>query len=333
MKSAVQTTPQKPGRVIVVGEPGPLGARAEARHRAALPQRFATYEGAERVAFVDELGHVAGLERQDIVVVHPAAATAPTRAIELLASLPAETRPRVIVAGEVGDGAFKTLIEHHEVAHVMACRDEAAELDLLVTLEKLLSNDLFGMGRYFDGGGGDPQRYTCSSASERDELLDWLRVYAAEHRVRSRLVDVLTVAADEMITNALYNAPTDGQGNHPYAQVSRQVPVSLEKPALVEVELRCDGKRLGISTVDPFGSLRPEVVLGSLRRCFRKAEPRPGSTGGAGLGLYLLLGSLSHLIFNVALGKRTEVIGLMDISSNLGRTAAAGKSFNIFVER
>jgi hypothetical protein len=318
--------------VIVVGEPGPLGLRAQARRAAALPERLARYADAERLAFVDELGDAAGLERQDIVVVHPAASAAPTRAIELLASLPAEARPRVIVAGEVGDSAFKSLIEHHEVAHVMAWRDEAAELDLLVTLDKLLSNELFGMGRYFEDG-GDPQRFSCSSASERDDLLDWLRTYAAGHRVRSRIIDVLTVAADEMLTNALYNAPTDGQGNHPYAQVSRQVPVSLESPAAVEVELRCDGKRLGISTVDPFGSLRPEIVLGSLRRCFRKAEPRPNSTGGAGLGLYLLLGSLSHLIFNVALGKRTEVIGLMDITSNLGRAAAAGKSFNIFVER
>jgi hypothetical protein len=329
VSTSAKTLVEKASRVIVVGEPGPLGARA--RRGAAFPARYPAYEAAERVAFVDELADAPGLAHHDIVVVHPGSAS-PTRAIELLASLPAETRPRVVVAGEVADAAFKTLIEHHEVAHVMAWRDEAAELDLLVTLEKLLSNELFGMGRYFDGG-GDPQRFTCSSAHERDGLLDWLRTYAAEKRVRSRLIDVLTVAADEMLTNALYNAPTDGQGNHPFAQVSRQVPVSLESPAAVEVELRCDGKRLGISTVDPYGSLRPETVLGSLRRCFRKAEPRPGSTGGAGLGLYLLLGSLSHLIFNVALGKRTEVIGLMDITSNLGRSAAAGKSFNIFVER
>jgi hypothetical protein len=317
-------------RVIVVGEPGPRPDTGRIA-RGARGARSGAYERAEHVAFVDELSEGIALGARDIVVVRASSTSAPTRAIERLASLPAELRPRVVVAGEVPDGAFKTLIEQHEVAHVMAWRDEAAELDLLVTLEKLISNDLFGMGRYFPDG-GDPQRFVCSSASEREELLDWLRVYAAKHRVRSRLVDVLTVAADEMLTNALYNAPTDAEGKHPFAAVSRQVPVSLEKPATVEVELRCDGQRLGISTVDPYGSLKPEVVLGSLRRCFRKAEPRPGSTGGAGLGLYLLLGSLSHLVFNVALGKRTEVIGLMDITSNLGRAAAAGKSFNIFVE-
>jgi hypothetical protein len=315
--AAKSIPPPRPPAVIVVGKPSPELQRASSH--------------GEHFSFVDDIEEDACFARQDIVVVRPDSAADPGRAIERLANLPIEVRPRVVVAGDVAEGSFRTLIEHHEVAHVTAWRDDAAQADLLITLEKLLSNDLFGMGRYFEGG--DPERFTCHSATQRDELLDWLRGYAGKHRVRSRLIDVLMVAADEMLTNALYNAPTDGEGKHLYAQTSRQVPVSLQSPSIIEVEVRCDGKRLGLSTVDPFGSLRPEVVLSSLRRCFHKPEPRPGSTGGAGLGLYLLLGSLSHLVFNVALGKRTEVIGLMDISMPMGRSATAGKSFNIFVER
>ncbi len=319
MRAAAKSIPPpSPARVIVVGPASsPLPAPA-----AML----------DRIAYVDHLGGSAPLRQHDVVVVRSDAQASAERTVELLAGMPANERPRVVVTGEVTDEALHALIEQHEVAHVMAWRGGGAEPDLSVTLEKLLSNDLFGMGRYFEQD-SDPARFLCRSATQREELLEWVRTYAGKHRIRSRVMDILLVATDEMITNALYNAPTDGRGNHPYAGISRSVPVTLEGPVPIEIELRCDGQRLGISTVDPFGSLKPEVVLGSLRRCFKKPEPRPGSTGGAGLGLYLLLGSLSHLIFNVALGRRTELIGLMDIAGNRGRAAAAGKSFNLFVER
>ncbi len=291
-----------------------------------------TSTSVDQVAYIDALDLGRPYSQQDVVVLRSGAGVAHEQTFEALARLPEPERPRVVVAGELADAAFRALIEHHGVAHIMASRDGEAELDLAVTVDKLLSNDLFGMGRYFVGEGA-PERFVCRSAAQRDELLDWVRAYGATHHIRARLVDVLMVAADEMFTNALYNAPTDGSGNHLYAGLSRSVKVVLNSPSHVEIELRCDGQRLGIATVDPFGSLQPQVVLESLKRCFHRAEPRPGSTGGAGLGLYLLLGSLSHVIFNVALGRRTEVIGLMDISGGYRGLAAAGKSFNLFVER
>jgi hypothetical protein len=285
-----------------------------------------------QIRYVDDAaqGGIESLGHDDIVVVR--AGASPDPILAALAHGDATRRPRVVVAGELAEDSFRRLIERHEVAHVMTWQGEAGERDLRVTLEKLLSNDVFGMERYFANApdAGNPARFRCTSATQRDELLEWVRSYAAACRVRSRLLDVLLVATDEMITNALYNAPTDGRGNHPYAGLSRAVPVTLDNH--VDIELRCDGQRLGLSTRDPFGSLRPEVVHASLRRCFHKPEPRPGSTGGAGLGLYLLLSSLSQLVFNVAPGRRTEVIGLLELRSQ-ARAQAAGKSFNLFVER
>jgi hypothetical protein len=250
--------------------------------------------------------------------------------LEELVGLPAAQRPRVVVAGDVVEDVLKGLIDRHGVVHVVGARGPANAVDLAVTVDKLLSNDLFGMQRYFEEL-ADVARFSCRAAGERDQVTAWVQTFADQHRVHRRIVDLLLVVADEMLTNALYNAPTDSEGNHPNANLSRTVKVELEGPA-VELELRCDGQRLGISTVDPYGSLDPEVVLSSLRRCFERAVPRMG-TGGAGLGLFLLLGSLSHVVFNVARGRRTEVIGLIDISGGFRHLKSSGKSFNLFVER
>ncbi|HVK78391.1 MAG TPA: hypothetical protein VM734_34065 [Kofleriaceae bacterium] len=305
----------EPARVVVVGDPEQPMARTPA----------APHE----LTYVDAVEAGGGFSPRDVVVLRWDPAAAVSETIEALTRLPPTERPRVVVAGDVAEAAIKALIDRHSVVHVVGTRGARAGLDLAVTVDKLLTNDLFGLGRYFDGEAG-VARCTCTEARHRGAVFDWVRAYAEEHRINRRIIDGLLVVADEMITNALFNAPTDASGGHPSAALPRTADPA-RGPA-IEVELRCDGQRLGIATIDRYGSLEPEVVLTSLRRCFERAEPRQGP-GGAGLGLYLLLGSVSHVVFNVARGRRTEVIGLMDVSKGYRQLIEAGKSFNLFVER
>ncbi len=201
-----------------------------------------------------------------------------------------------------------------------------------MTVDKLVGGELFGLERYFGGPEVDVARMSRRTSGRRDEIQEWVRGFAERHRVNARIVDLLVVVVDEMVTNAFYNAPVGPDGAHRHASQARTVEVELAEPEAVEIELRCDGARLGIATRDAFGSLEPHVVVDSLRRCFTRAEPRTGP-GGAGLGLYLLLGSLSHVVFNVARGRRTEVIGLFEIAGGYKKLLTAGKSFNLFTER
>ena len=46
-----------------------------------------------------------------------------------------------------------------------------------------------------------------------------------------------------------------------------------------------------------------------------------------------LLGALSHVVFDVARHRRTEVIGLLDVSGGYKKLITSGKSFNLFTER
>jgi hypothetical protein len=244
---------------------------------------------------------------------------------ELLA---ASAPPHVIVAGKIDEATFRALIELG-VSHIINTRAETAERDLAATIAKLTSGELFGLDPYVDRSSAT-SRYTCRAAGQRDELFDWIREFTDHHRVRRSILDMLLVVADEMVTNALYNAPVDANGARPNAALSRMVKVELAGAAEVVVELRCDGQRLGIATTDPFGSLDRDVVLGSLLRCFDRAVPRAG-TGGAGLGLYMFVSSVTHAIVNVAPGRCTEVIGLLNVSGGFRTLVTSGKSFNLFV--
>jgi len=306
-----------PPRVVFVG-----GAEARLAWEPSVPHRL---------DHVDAVDPTAGLSARDVVVLRwdPAAPT--DEVLDQLARRPPAERPHVVVTGDVMEDTLKTLIDRHGVIHVVGTRGPANAIDLAVTVDKLLSNDVFGMERYF-GDGADVVRYSCRALGSRAGLFDWLRAFAEPRGVNRRIVDILLVVADEMLTNALYNAPMDERGGRPNAGLARTTKVELVGPSTVDLELRCDGQRLGISTVDPFGSLEPDVVVGSLRRCFERAVPRNGP-GGAGLGLYLLLGSLSHVVFNIARGRRTEVIGLLEISGGLRQLRSSGKSFNLFMER
>ena len=312
--------PVPPAKVVVVGDPAqPIDRPPVAPHQ---------------LSYVDQLDQHAGFSPRDVVVLRWDPRAGDDQLLEALGQRPPEARPRVVVTGDVAEAAIKALIDRHGVVHVVGSRAGRADLDLAVTVDKLLTNDLFGLDRYFEGApdGGSVARYTCREAGRRGEMFEWVREYADQHRINRRIVDTLLVVADEMVTNALYNAPTDASGAHPHAARSRTEKISLEPDRAIEIELRCDGQRLGIATIDPFGSLEPDVVLSSLRRCFERATPRQGP-GGAGLGLYILLGSVSHVVFNVARGRRTEVIGLLDVSGGFKKLVGSGKSFNLFVER
>src|SRR5439155_4525361 len=107
------------------------------------------------------------------------------------------------------------------------------------------------------------------------------------------------------------------------------VPAEREK---IEVTYCCDSKTLAVATSDPFGSLTRTQGLEYLARCFKKQEEQVViSSGGSGLGFYLMFDAVSKLVVNISPGRRTEVIGLIDIRGSFKEFTSRSKSFNLFV--
>jgi hypothetical protein len=136
--------------------------------------------------------------------------------------------------------------------------------------------------------------------------------------------------ADELLMNAMFNAPRDAEGNPKYAHRDRSY-LQLESSETVSMKYCCDGRHIALSVKDPFGSLDREVMLKYLGRCLGKSVELEEREAGAGLGLYIVFSSITQLAFNIHVGKATEVIALFYIRAGPRAFNGSGKSLNIFL--
>jgi len=242
-------------------------------------------------------------------------------------------RKLLLYSSRSNRGEFADLFGRFGLMNLLAKSPEVDGAELLVTMQKLLRNDVFGLHKYFPWG-VPTQRFTVRRASLREQTIDSVCAFGADVKAPRRLVELYRTVADELITNAIYNAPVDANGHALYGHLPRTEEVELAADQEIKVTTCCDGQKLGISVEDPFGSIQQGQVLDYLSKCFRKGTDQVDTKeGGAGLGLYYVFESLSHFVVNLAPGKRTEMLGLLDIRGSYRDFTSKPKSFNIFVEK
>ncbi len=241
-------------------------------------------------------------------------------------------RPRLLLLanGNVRNDLPK-LFASGMLTNLMAKNDEFAPQDLIVTVQKILRSDIFGLEKYFSWG-IEPLTFEIRFASGKAEVLRTTEEYATKLGINSRIAAHLSTVVDEFLTNAIFNAPTTPEGQHRFAHLPRTSPVELGADEVVTMKLCCDGRQLGVSVSDPFGSLSEKRVLDYLAKCFRKeADQVDRKAGGAGLGLFYAFDALSHFVINIRPKQQTEMIGLLKLTATYRDFAAQSKSFNMFV--
>lgn len=121
-------------------------------------------------------------------------------------------------------------------------------------------------------------------------------------------------ALDELLLNALYDAPRDASGAPRYRDLSPAQRAVLPKVPAEHATLRyaCDRERVVVAVEDPFGALRAATVLDYLTRCaeaqLARSSPLERKTTGAGIGLFLVACAASELLFRLTPGRRTQVV-------------------------
>jgi hypothetical protein len=216
--------------------------------------------------------------------------------------------------------------------NIIAKNEDPLEPDeLIITAEKLLRGDLFGLQKYLLWG-VEPYRVEIRDSRLKQDYIHEVATYAQTLGCNERVVELVETVADELITNAIYNAPRTKEGEPKYQRRSRREPVELADNEVGHLEFACDGDYIAISQIDPFGALTQDTVVSYLNRCLVKGpEQISDASGGAGIGLYRVFQSLSKFIINVDPGKRTEVICLLDLRLTMKRFRQSPKSFHIFI--
>ena len=163
----------------------------------------------------------------------------------------------------------------------------------------------------------------------RKDLLSAAAAFAAVDGLPKRLQQIFSDVVDELVTNALYDAPTDGNGRARCADRGRTV--ELAEGETIEFEMGATPTRIGVMVRDPFGTLAPGRVLDYLAKCFARGDRQvDDKEGGAGLGLYYSFELLSHFTLSLNPGRSTEAIGLLDCTNTFREHIARAKSFNLF---
>lgn len=198
--------------------------------------------------------------------------------------------------------------------------------ELRVTALKLIRGDVFGAEKYLLWG---TQLYatTLSRSAQRAEVVEELASEVQRLGQSARAASMAMLVTDELLSNAIHHAPIDDNGVHYRADLARGRDLPLDGRHAVTLRWGCDGRYLAIEVADQFGSLTPEAVLRSV------VQRDVRDTGeGAGMGIALTYRSSDHLVFNLAPGRRSEVIALIDVRY-LANERTPASSFNVFVER
>jgi hypothetical protein len=206
------------------------------------------------------------------------------------------------------------------------------ERELLVTCEKFLRRDIFGIDKYIGAWGVVLHRATIDSVASKASFLDEFEQYVTDLGSPSAIIPEIVTVADELIINALIHAPHLPDGRPKYEAVASKANIVLEPHEVIEVVYGCDGRSLMLSVADNFGRLGKRTLYDYLSRSFQGrplvVENKPG---GAGLGLSLSTHNIHQLIFNIQDTVRTEAIaGWYLRVLNAREFTQVEKSINVF---
>lgn len=185
--------------------------------------------------------------------------------------------------------------------------------NISTTVAKLLNNDFFGMEKYLSWGTKTTEVSIDNSEDrvvQNEVMLDHFRGFG----VRSTVLEKVQTVAEELLMNAIYDAPIDGSGKSLFNHLSRTEKVHLARGQEAKLKYGTDGMFLAVSVTDPFGSLTKNVIMKYLESCYQgQAGIYNKEKGGAGRGLHMIIESANLTIFNVVPGQKTEVISLFNL--------------------
>jgi hypothetical protein len=145
-----------------------------------------------------------------------------------------------------------------------------------------------------------------AQASHREARFERMREYFARQGVSSRTATALNDVAEELVMNALYNAPAEA--GYFEAPVSRTEDVTLPAERACQISYGLHEGNAFVRLRDTFGTLRRERLLEVLTRCLdTTGVALDESRGGAGLGMWRVFSNATTIAITVLPGRLTDI--------------------------
>jgi len=275
-------------------------------------------------ATLEELG--SGLLQAALLVIHldgPLAGAAP----ELVARLAPDTRVIAVLPRSNLAAVVDIMQASDRVAGMMVAETfDGPQLSAMAT--RVLAGDIFGLDKVLTWG-TQIHSFMVGDYQEKSLCIAQISEFAELMGVRRKYRESIEQCLDEMLMNALYDAPVDELGRPLFAEIPTKTRISLRVEQKVVVQYACDGGQFAIAVRDAFGTLERSTVLRYLHKCLHNEQQIDRKVGGAGLGLYLMTSSSTNLYFNVLPGVATEAVCAFDLEAPKQQL----ESFGFFTER
>ncbi len=169
--------------------------------------------------------------------------------------------------------------------------------------EKRLTHEL----SHFLSGKVKVQTLTLTNSDQKQEAAEAVRQYLIQAKIPARISNIIANAVDELLMNAIFDAPADAFGRPLYSSTERSQARELKGQEVVTMKIGFDGFYVGVSITDLFGLLDRGRLLNHVSMNYREQEytVKQGNAG-AGLGLATVFKSGGSLIYHCETGQKTE---------------------------
>lgn len=241
-------------------------------------------------------------------------------------------KTKIVVLGEsLEEEQIVRMLRAPSVDHVITESRDADETELVVTSVKLLRGDIFGLEKYLAWGVYVRERTVADYDEKREALLE-VAEFAKDAGARRQTVARIETVTDELLMNALYDAPAVRYGVRPRIGERSRAGLGPLGGEAALLRYACDGRYFAVSVKDNYGELKKEAILEHvLRARAERGSPKLADEGhGAGLGLYFVLSSVTRFIANIQPGHATEVICLFDLRATGREQESCARSLHVF---
>ncbi|HWO21028.1 MAG TPA: hypothetical protein VNO30_19810 [Kofleriaceae bacterium] len=221
--------------------------------------------------------------------------------------------PRIVIVGIFEDtraNAVRTLVAYPWLSHLIASAllpTPEAGAHLAALFERLAD----GPPQYPVGPGGVGRVALLGSSTRREARFERMREFMAARGVPMRAVMSCSDIAEELVTNALYDAPVEA-GYFPSA-VERTSGIELPPEHACEISYGMEDSTAFVRVRDPFGALKRARLLNVLKRCTSSGVALDESRGGAGLGLWRIFSTATTVDITVIPGNLTDILARVDL--------------------
>ena len=204
------------------------------------------------------------------------------------------------------------LLSDQRINHVIV--GEELDRGVFVTAQKLLTGDIFGIEKYLPEG-TQVHYLRLNDFEGRSRAIDTILEFAESMRIRRQIRSAIGSVCEELLMNALYDAPVDELGNQVFAEVDPHDRTKTRSPKPVSIRYAATDSQFAVAVRDRFGRLAKNTILSYINKCLTSPSQIDRKTYGAGLGLYLVANAAASYVVNVAYGIATEVVCTFDRAS------------------